>query len=89
MGERGWPGSLDALASAPALVCALRGADAFTALRALLHHHGGGCDGDPGRLSVLMSPTPELALRQALLFFPLGETVPSAGIVSDGSTMCS
>ncbi|CAL8286355.1 unnamed protein product [Boreogadus saida] len=88
VGERGWPGSLDTLASAPALVCALRGVDAFTALRTLLPPHGG-CDGDPGRLSVLMSPTPELALRQALLFFPEGETIPPAGFVSNGSTMYS
>ncbi|XP_026020286.1 uncharacterized protein LOC113020483 [Astatotilapia calliptera] len=62
--------SMETLMSSPALVCALRGFADFSSLRKLLPHD---C---PQSLSVLMSPTPEVALRQASLFFFEHEMIP-------------
>uniref|UniRef100_A0AAQ5ZHE4 Dynein axonemal assembly factor 8 n=1 Tax=Amphiprion ocellaris TaxID=80972 RepID=A0AAQ5ZHE4_AMPOC len=64
--------SVDTLMSYPALVCALRRCDAFASLRKLLPHN---CSNN---LSVLMSPTPEAALRQASLFFFKHEMIPGS-----------
>lgn len=55
--------SVETLSSSPALVCALRGFDAVSSLRKLLLHDS------PQSPSVLVSPTPEVALRQTSLFF--------------------
>ncbi|XP_056258276.1 dynein axonemal assembly factor 8 [Seriola aureovittata] len=63
VGEQLYRCSQDNLMSSPALVCALRRMDAFASLKKLLPHDY------PGNLSVLMSPTPEVAFRQASLFF--------------------
>lgn len=70
VGEQLYHGSLDSLMSAPALVCALRRVGAFASLRKLLPHNY------PGDLSVLMSSTPEVAFRQASLFFFDHEMIP-------------
>ncbi|KAK0150519.1 hypothetical protein N1851_008385 [Merluccius polli] len=87
VGEELWPRSLGSLTAAPALVCALRRAEAFAALRRFLPR---GRHRDAGRLDALMSPTPELAFRQAQLFFSQGEAVPAAGgFTSHRSTSCS
>ncbi|XP_054463217.1 dynein axonemal assembly factor 8 [Anoplopoma fimbria] len=63
--------SLDKLMPAHVLVCALKRVDAFASLRKLLPHDY------PGNLSVLMSPTPEVAFRQASLFFFEHEMIPA------------
>lgn len=76
VGEQLVYSSVDALMSSPALVCALRGTDAFVSLRALLPHSY------PHSLSVLMSPTPEMALRQTRLFFSDHEIIPGACCVT-------
>eukprot|EP00064_Thunnus_orientalis_P008467 superscaffoldBa00001005_g8490 len=70
VGEQLYHGSLDRLMSSPALLCALRRPDAFASLQKLLPHDY------PGDLSVLMSPTPEVAFRQASLFFFDHEMIP-------------
>ncbi|CAK6971210.1 dynein axonemal assembly factor 8 [Scomber scombrus] len=70
VGEQLYHGSLHSLMSSSALVCALRRVDAFASLQKLLQHD---CHGD---LSVLMSPTPEVAFRQASLFFFDHEMIP-------------
>ncbi|KAM7387063.1 hypothetical protein PAMA_009605 [Pampus argenteus] len=70
VGEQLYHSSLDSLMSSPALVCALRRLDAFASLRELLPHDY------PGDLSILMSPTPEVAFRQASLFFFDHEIIP-------------
>ncbi|CAI5675903.1 unnamed protein product [Oreochromis niloticus] len=62
--------STETLMSSPALACALRGFVDFSSLRKLLPHDY------PQSLSVLMSPTPEVALRQASLFFFEHEMIP-------------
>lgn len=69
VGDRLWQSSLVGLASSPALVCALRRVDAFATLRFLPRDY-------PGNLNILLSPTPELAFRQASLFFSLGDMIP-------------
>ncbi|XP_067332532.1 dynein axonemal assembly factor 8 isoform X2 [Channa argus] len=66
VGEQHFHNSLDNLMSFPALVCALRGKDTFGSLRKLIEHNY------PSNLSVLMSPTPQVAFRQASLFFDHG-----------------
>ncbi|XP_029292825.1 uncharacterized protein LOC115011746 [Cottoperca gobio] len=63
VGEHLCHDSLESLMFSPALVCALRRADALASLRNLLAHDY------PGSLGILMSPTPEVAFRQASLFF--------------------
>lgn len=70
VGEQLCHDSVDSLMSSPVLVCALRRVDAFASLRKLLPHDY------PGNLSVLMSPTPEVAFRQASLFFYEHEMIP-------------
>lgn len=70
VGEQGYRGSLDILMPSPALVCALKQQDAFASLRKLLAHD------DLGDLCVLMSPTPEVAFRQASLFFFQHDMIP-------------
>ncbi|CAB1341786.1 unnamed protein product [Coregonus sp. 'balchen'] len=70
VGDRLWQSSLVGLASSPALVCALSRVDAFATLRRLLPRDY------TGNLNILMSPTPELAFRQASLFFSHGEMIP-------------
>ncbi|KAM7371849.1 hypothetical protein PAMP_009058 [Pampus punctatissimus] len=70
VGEQLYHSSLDSLMSYPVLVCALRRLDAFASLRKLLPHDY------PGDLSILMSPTPEVAFRQASLFFFDHEMIP-------------
>ncbi|XP_066545119.1 dynein axonemal assembly factor 8 isoform X2 [Amia ocellicauda] len=68
VGDQQWRGSLAALASAPALVCALRRVDAFAFLYRLLQDCGAGL--------AVMSPTPQLAFRQAAHFFSSRELIP-------------
>ncbi|KAK2833238.1 hypothetical protein Q5P01_017127 [Channa striata] len=66
VGEQHFHNSLDSLMSRPALVCALRGKAIFASLRKLMPHNY------PGNLSILMSPTPQVAFRQASVFFEHG-----------------
>lgn len=82
VGEQLWRHSLNVLTSAPALVCALRGADAFVLLKKLLPHDY------PADLSVLMAPTPEVSLRQTLLFFLQHETI-AGRLVSTQCEACN
>ncbi|XP_070836839.1 dynein axonemal assembly factor 8 [Chaetodon trifascialis] len=70
VGEQLCHNGLDSLMSSPVLVCALRRVEAFASLRNLLPHDY------PGNLSVLMSPTPAVAFRQASLFFFEHEMIP-------------
>ncbi|XP_045888791.1 dynein axonemal assembly factor 8 isoform X1 [Micropterus dolomieu] len=63
VGEQQCHDSLDQLMSSPALVCSLRCLNALASLRKLLPHDY------PANFGVLMSPTPEVAFRQASLFF--------------------
>ncbi|XP_076608322.1 dynein axonemal assembly factor 8 [Chaetodon auriga] len=70
VGEQLCHNSLYSLMSSPVLVCALRRVEAFVSLRNLLPHDY------PGNLSVLMSPTPAVAFRQASLFFFEHEMIP-------------
>ncbi|XP_041856311.1 dynein axonemal-associated protein 1 isoform X3 [Melanotaenia boesemani] len=70
VGERFFYGSVDKLMSSSALVCVLRGKDAFSSMRNLLQLNG------HNNLTVLMSPTPEVALRQVSLFFFEHELIP-------------
>lgn len=70
VGEPLYHDSLDNLMSSLVLVCALRRVDAFASLRKVLPHDY------PGNLSVLMSPTPEVAFRQASRFFFEHELIP-------------
>ncbi|KAA8585282.1 hypothetical protein FQN60_003976 [Etheostoma spectabile] len=70
VGEQLCKDSLENLTSSPALVCALRRVDVFSSLRKLLPRDY------PGNLSALMSPTPEVAFRQASLFFFEHEMIP-------------
>ncbi|XP_076027041.1 dynein axonemal assembly factor 8 isoform X2 [Genypterus blacodes] len=63
VGEPLWRGSLHTLMSHPVLACQLRKVDAFASVRQLRPQH------DPGDLSVLVSPTPEAAFRQASVLF--------------------
>ncbi|XP_039543634.1 uncharacterized protein LOC120490257 [Pimephales promelas] len=70
IGEREWQSSVHSLTSTPALVLALRRVRAFITLRRLLPQNY------PGKLHVLMSPTPETAFRQTCLFFSEAELVP-------------
>ncbi|XP_069571704.1 dynein axonemal assembly factor 8 isoform X1 [Brachyistius frenatus] len=74
VGEQLCSGSVDALMSSPALVCALRGFDAFASLRKLLPQN-------PPQ-HVLTSPTPEVALRQVSLFFFEHELIPGKLVVA-------
>ncbi|XP_041735690.1 dynein axonemal assembly factor 8 isoform X3 [Coregonus clupeaformis] len=74
VGDRLWQSSLVGLTSSPALVCALRRVDAFATLRRLLPRDY------TGNLNILMSPTPELAFRQASLFFSHGEMIPDHSV---------
>ncbi|KAL6457266.1 hypothetical protein MHYP_G00342290 [Metynnis hypsauchen] len=70
VGDRLWQSSVASLASSPALVCALRRLQAFGTLQRLLPQDY------PGNLRALMSPTPEMAYRQAALFFTEAELIP-------------
>lgn len=74
VGDTLWQSSLVSLAAAPALVCALRRVDAHATLRRLFPND------HPGSLNVLISSTPELAYRQALLFFFEGEIIPDNSV---------
>ncbi|KAI4821973.1 hypothetical protein KUCAC02_007543 [Chaenocephalus aceratus] len=69
VGEKLYNDSLDSLMAPPALLCALRRVDAFASLRNLLPHDY------PGNLSILMSPTQEVAFRQTSLFFFQNEMI--------------
>ncbi|XP_028670098.2 dynein axonemal assembly factor 8 isoform X2 [Erpetoichthys calabaricus] len=62
VGDKQWQDSVARLASSSALVVALRRVNGFAVLRELLQDSSNG-------LEKLMSPTPELAFRQAALFF--------------------
>ncbi|XP_031168309.1 uncharacterized protein LOC116059406 isoform X3 [Sander lucioperca] len=75
VGEQLCKDSLENLMSSPALVCALRRVDVFSSLRKLLPRDY------PGNLSVLMSPTPEVAFRQTSLFFFEHEMIPDHSVL--------
>nr|XP_046271976.1 dynein axonemal assembly factor 8 isoform X2 [Scatophagus argus] len=79
VGEQLCHDSLDSLLSSPALVCALKRVGAFASLRKFLPGNY------PSNLSVLMSPTPEVAFRQASLFFFEHEMIPDPQVLL---TMC-
>ncbi|XP_043567475.1 dynein axonemal assembly factor 8 isoform X2 [Chiloscyllium plagiosum] len=72
VGDRHWQASTDCLVSSPALVCVLRRVDAFKALAAVLTTPKARASlfkEKYGNLEKIMSLTPELAFRQAALFF--------------------
>ncbi|KAM9346620.1 dynein axonemal assembly factor 8 [Symphorus nematophorus] len=81
VGEQFYHSSLDSLMSSPALMCALRQVNAFASLRKLLPHDY------PADLSALMSPTPEVACRQASLFFFEHEMIPVHKLQLSGLTL--
>ncbi|KAJ6657589.1 hypothetical protein lerEdw1_002304, partial [Lerista edwardsae] len=72
VGDKPWQASIATLMAGPALVCALRGIGAFGALTETLKTLAP-CDGKPSAnscsLRAVMSLTPEMAFRQAVLFF--------------------
>ncbi|XP_032225718.2 dynein axonemal assembly factor 8 [Nematostella vectensis] len=76
IGDKLWQSSLKPLTSGPALICALRGINAFSRLRAFIHSYVG-CSPKkkPIRSSeescpdLFMSPTPEIAYRQLTAIF--------------------
>ncbi|XP_060883220.1 dynein axonemal assembly factor 8 [Labrus mixtus] len=70
VGERLCVDSVNFLMSSPVLVCALSRVEAFSSLKKRLPHDY------PGNLSVLMSATPEVASRQASVFFLEHEMTP-------------
>ncbi|XP_072125360.1 dynein axonemal assembly factor 8 isoform X1 [Mobula birostris] len=80
VGDRHWQESIDCLLSSPALVCVLRRVDAFNALAEILNVDVRQLKGGMDNLEKVMSPTPELAFRQAALFFTNKELIsdPSA-----------
>nr|XP_056722552.1 dynein axonemal assembly factor 8 [Euleptes europaea] len=72
VGDQLWHASVNTLASSPALVCALRRIGAFAALAETLEARArpyGKPRTDSGDLQRVMSSTPEMAYRQAVLFF--------------------
>ncbi|XP_034781597.2 dynein axonemal assembly factor 8 isoform X3 [Acipenser ruthenus] len=69
VGDKLWQDSVARLASGPALVCALRRVDGFAVLHRLLQDSS-------SNLDRVVSPTPELAFRQAALFFTDRELIP-------------
>ncbi|KAL8175132.1 UNVERIFIED_CONTAM: hypothetical protein K2H54_014125 [Gekko kuhli] len=72
VGEKHWHTSVDALMSGPALVCALRRVGAFVGLAEILKPQtlpDSKPKVDSGKLWRVMSSTPEMAYRQAALFF--------------------
>ncbi|XP_048465465.1 dynein axonemal assembly factor 8 isoform X3 [Rhincodon typus] len=82
VGDRHWQASIDCLVSSPALVCVLRRVDAFKALAAVLttpKARASLFNENYGTLEKVMSPTPELAFRQAALFFADRELMSDSG----------
>ncbi|XP_053131635.1 dynein axonemal assembly factor 8-like isoform X2 [Hemicordylus capensis] len=72
VGDKSWQTSLEVLMSGPALVCVLRRIGAFEALAAALKTlkpHDTKPKRDACDLWSVMSSTPEIAFRQAVLFF--------------------
>ncbi|GCB66529.1 hypothetical protein scyTo_0010113 [Scyliorhinus torazame] len=72
VGDRHWQASIDCLVSSPALVCVLRRVNAFKTLAAILSASKPRANlfkENHSNLEKVMSPTPELAFRQAALFF--------------------
>ncbi|XP_078414864.1 dynein axonemal assembly factor 8 isoform X3 [Cetorhinus maximus] len=72
VGDRHWQASIDCLVSSSALVCVLRRVGAFKALAAILSTpkpRASLFKENHRNLEKVMSPTPELAFRQAALFF--------------------
>ncbi|XP_069502974.1 dynein axonemal assembly factor 8 [Ambystoma mexicanum] len=72
VGDRPWQQSIDELVSSPALICALRRINAFVVLSEALKAQEASPPVRPGsrtRLQRVMSSTPEMAFRQAALFF--------------------
>ncbi|KAM6424570.1 dynein axonemal assembly factor 8 isoform 2-T2 [Liasis olivaceus] len=69
VGDKAWQESIHVLTSRPALVCALRRIGAFAGLSELLKSSNSPRSTGASNLQRLMSLTPEMAVRQALLFF--------------------
>ncbi|XP_078519163.1 dynein axonemal assembly factor 8 isoform X2 [Lissotriton helveticus] len=72
VGDKPWQQSIDQLVSSPALICVLRRINAFAALAETLKEltsPASKLGGSHGRLQRVMSSTPEMAFRQAALFF--------------------
>ncbi|XP_078095950.1 dynein axonemal assembly factor 8 [Mustelus asterias] len=72
VGDRPWQASIDCLVSSPALMCVLRRVNAFKILAAILSASKPRASlfkENHSNLEKMMSPTPELAFRQAALFF--------------------
>ncbi|XP_002738289.2 dynein axonemal assembly factor 8-like [Saccoglossus kowalevskii] len=69
VGDKQWHPSIKTLMSSPALVCVLRGINAFHKLQSLLSipRTYSSFSGNP--LNVLMSPSAEVAYRQTVMFF--------------------
>ncbi|XP_018416646.1 PREDICTED: uncharacterized protein LOC108790793 [Nanorana parkeri] len=67
LGDRKWQSSIEQLTSKPALVCALRRIHAFTSLAQAIKH----VEPVKGKIQsqLIMSATPEIAFRQAVLIF--------------------
>ncbi|XP_067912833.1 dynein axonemal assembly factor 8 isoform X2 [Heterodontus francisci] len=82
VGDRHWQASIDCLVSSPALVCVLRRVGAFKALAAILtatKPRASLFKENHSNLEKVMSPTPELAFRQAALFFTDRELMSDPG----------
>ncbi|XP_070617104.1 dynein axonemal assembly factor 8 [Erythrolamprus reginae] len=73
VGDRFWQESVKALTSRPALLCALRRTGALAGLSKILKSPSSKPSGS--NLQQLMSLTPEMAFRQALLFFTEQELI--------------
>ncbi|XP_039205834.1 uncharacterized protein C16orf71 homolog isoform X2 [Crotalus tigris] len=73
VGDKSWQESVKLLTSRPALVCALRRTGAFVGLSEILKSTSNKPSGS--NLQRLMSLTPEMAFRQAVLFFTEQELI--------------
>nr|XP_014351953.1 PREDICTED: uncharacterized protein LOC106706083 [Latimeria chalumnae] len=72
VGDRHWQESIEFLASGTALLCVLRRINAFATLTQILKScmfKGSMVNNCYGNLESVMSPTPEMAFRQAAMFF--------------------
>ncbi|XP_061456052.1 dynein axonemal assembly factor 8 isoform X3 [Rhineura floridana] len=76
VGDKSWQMSLDALMSSPALIYVLRRIGAFVGLAEILKTQPNSkVISNAGDLQRVMSPTPEMAFRQAVLLFTEKEFV--------------
>ncbi|KAG8433208.1 hypothetical protein GDO86_017482 [Hymenochirus boettgeri] len=77
VGDRSWQRSVENLISNPALLCALRRSHAFHTLAQSIKQLVPTLDTEHPQL--IMSATPEVAFRQAVLIFTDGDLIPGTG----------